>query len=404
MLDGALSPAMVCQPLSSNAAACTSAKRTRLADTAGRAGRKGNVLGAELRSVPRHDWQPDGSSPSCTACAARFSWRRRRHHCRGCGALVCASCSAQEIALPRANGQGCDKVRVCDACSTLRLDAAAGPSAQLPLPSPRAASQCPAASVSPSSPWTPRSPPPPSDPSSASPGGCYWPQRRCHAVPASRWADPQRSRHVVFTDARTGAEHDFFAGGYYGRLHHRVDGAERLPVHSMDFCSDGVVYLGSADFVGRRRMDPPDAAAVQRLWNLARDAGVELTALRVTAYCTMPNGLRVPAEYAPPAEAPPPARPWYKVVADRFALRRRGDDSGPQRTGGPPKRIDDVQHHRGALYAPSASRAAAAAETAEAPARGPLDLCNCGSGAPPRPAPRHLGPAQRLRRWIGRAG
>lgn len=40
-------------------------------------------------------WQPDDSSAVCQCCGSMFStlWRRR-HHCRVCGELVCASCSA----------------------------------------------------------------------------------------------------------------------------------------------------------------------------------------------------------------------------------------------------------------------------------------------------------------------
>eukprot|EP01062_Namystynia_karyoxenos_P011863 TRINITY_DN14265_c0_g1_i5.p1 TRINITY_DN14265_c0_g1~~TRINITY_DN14265_c0_g1_i5.p1 ORF type:complete len:378 (+),score=22.85 TRINITY_DN14265_c0_g1_i5:102-1235(+) len=355
--------------------------------------------GAVLRAVPRQDWQPDASSASCTACAAPFSWRRRRHHCHGCGALVCAHCSAQEIALPRAKGVGYDKVRVCNVCSTLHYDAAAaGPSAQLPLPSPRAASppQCPAVSASPSSPWTPRSSPPPSEPSTASPGCCYCP------VPAPLWKDPRPTRRVVFTDARTGEEHVLSPSGWYGRLRHRLDGAERFPVHGVHFCSDGAVYVRSPELLRFRRIDPPDAAAVQRLWELARYAGVEVTKLRVTAYCTMPNGLRVPAEYAPPAEAPPPARPWYKAVAGRVTLRRRGASALPQRTAEDPVGLDRVVDGQHQLYAPSACTAHAAAETADAPACGGLGLGHCNSGTSPRPAPRHLGAARRLWRWVHR--
>lgn len=38
-------------------------------------------------------WIPDGKTENCMRCAKSFGWRRRRHHCRLCGRLVCASCS-----------------------------------------------------------------------------------------------------------------------------------------------------------------------------------------------------------------------------------------------------------------------------------------------------------------------
>jgi len=40
----------------------------------------------ELDSVERSpSWIPDADSPVCFTCSERFSWKRRRHHCRGCG-------------------------------------------------------------------------------------------------------------------------------------------------------------------------------------------------------------------------------------------------------------------------------------------------------------------------------
>ena len=38
-------------------------------------------------------WVPDQKTEACMRCQARFSWRRRRHHCRLCGRVVCANCS-----------------------------------------------------------------------------------------------------------------------------------------------------------------------------------------------------------------------------------------------------------------------------------------------------------------------
>ncbi len=33
----------------------------------------------------RPNWVPDSDSACCSGCVERFSWRKRRHHCRNCG-------------------------------------------------------------------------------------------------------------------------------------------------------------------------------------------------------------------------------------------------------------------------------------------------------------------------------
>jgi len=50
-------------------------------------------------------WVPDKDAAACNVCCARFSLLRRRHHCRMCGQVVCASCSSH----PRGK-------RTCSAC------------------------------------------------------------------------------------------------------------------------------------------------------------------------------------------------------------------------------------------------------------------------------------------------
>ena len=53
----------------------------------GRMGNKGSTLdqGAE--------WEPDEASRHCRCCGAPFGMKRRRHHCRRCGRLVCGRCA-----------------------------------------------------------------------------------------------------------------------------------------------------------------------------------------------------------------------------------------------------------------------------------------------------------------------
>ena len=60
-------------------------------------------------------WEPDTSAPGCSLCKTEFSFFTRRHHCRACGALVCAECSPSKTPLPHF---GINKpVRVCRECN-----------------------------------------------------------------------------------------------------------------------------------------------------------------------------------------------------------------------------------------------------------------------------------------------
>ncbi|KAJ6015888.1 hypothetical protein N7540_010479 [Penicillium herquei] len=50
-------------------------------------------------TLPR--WQPDAEVTSCPICAVVFNFWHRKHHCRKCGRVVCASCSPHRITIPR---------------------------------------------------------------------------------------------------------------------------------------------------------------------------------------------------------------------------------------------------------------------------------------------------------------
>lgn len=50
-------------------------------------------------TLPR--WQPDAEVSSCPICGTVFSFWYRKHHCRKCGRVVCASCSPHRITIPR---------------------------------------------------------------------------------------------------------------------------------------------------------------------------------------------------------------------------------------------------------------------------------------------------------------
>ncbi|RAK77081.1 phosphatidylinositol-3-phosphate-binding ubiquitin-protein ligase [Aspergillus fijiensis CBS 313.89] len=49
----------------------------------------------------RPRWQPDAEVTNCPICGTAFSFWYRKHHCRKCGRVVCASCSPHRITIPR---------------------------------------------------------------------------------------------------------------------------------------------------------------------------------------------------------------------------------------------------------------------------------------------------------------
>lgn len=50
-------------------------------------------------TLPR--WQPDSEVTHCPICNSLFTFWYRKHHCRKCGRVVCASCSPHRITIPR---------------------------------------------------------------------------------------------------------------------------------------------------------------------------------------------------------------------------------------------------------------------------------------------------------------
>ncbi|KAI9372112.1 FYVE zinc finger-domain-containing protein [Aspergillus egyptiacus] len=55
----------------------------------------------ELTEYNRPRWQPDSDVTECPICGTAFSFWYRKHHCRKCGRVVCASCSPHRITIPR---------------------------------------------------------------------------------------------------------------------------------------------------------------------------------------------------------------------------------------------------------------------------------------------------------------
>ncbi|XP_076880815.1 zinc finger FYVE domain-containing protein 9 isoform X2 [Brachyhypopomus gauderio] len=62
-------------------------------------------------------WVPDSHAPACMKCGSRFSFTRRRHHCRACGKVFCVVCCDLRFRLSHLGGK---EGRVCVTChSTL---------------------------------------------------------------------------------------------------------------------------------------------------------------------------------------------------------------------------------------------------------------------------------------------
>lgn len=81
-----------------------------------------------IPDAPLPEWVPDSESDECMRCnKVKFSLLQRRHHCRNCGLLVCSSCSAHRIVLPRLSSKS---VRVCFVCYDLFKEVLLGDSLQ----------------------------------------------------------------------------------------------------------------------------------------------------------------------------------------------------------------------------------------------------------------------------------
>uniref|UniRef100_A0A3B3QUG8 phosphatidylinositol-3,5-bisphosphate 3-phosphatase n=1 Tax=Paramormyrops kingsleyae TaxID=1676925 RepID=A0A3B3QUG8_9TELE len=76
----------------------------------GSGGRLNGDVGDEV--VTR--WYPDHLAAQCYGCESRFWLATRRHHCRNCGNVFCATCCNQKMPVP--SQQLFEPSRVCKAC------------------------------------------------------------------------------------------------------------------------------------------------------------------------------------------------------------------------------------------------------------------------------------------------
>ncbi|XP_050368282.1 1-phosphatidylinositol-3-phosphate 5-kinase FAB1A [Argentina anserina] len=74
----------------------------------------------EPTNVSRDFWMPDQSCRVCYDCDSQFTVFNRRHHCRLCGRVFCARCTANSIPAPsdepRIGREDVEKIRVCNFC------------------------------------------------------------------------------------------------------------------------------------------------------------------------------------------------------------------------------------------------------------------------------------------------
>ncbi|NXB02914.1 ZFY16 protein, partial [Cnemophilus loriae] len=57
-------------------------------------------------------WVPDSEAPNCMNCRAKFTFTKRRHHCRACGKVFCGSCCKRKCKLQYMEKEA----RVCTGC------------------------------------------------------------------------------------------------------------------------------------------------------------------------------------------------------------------------------------------------------------------------------------------------
>uniref|UniRef100_A0AAQ6ADT8 FYVE-type domain-containing protein n=1 Tax=Amphiprion ocellaris TaxID=80972 RepID=A0AAQ6ADT8_AMPOC len=60
-------------------------------------------------------WVPDSQAPVCMKCDVKFTFTKRRHHCRACGKVFCATCCSLKCRLVYMDRK---EARVCVTCSS----------------------------------------------------------------------------------------------------------------------------------------------------------------------------------------------------------------------------------------------------------------------------------------------
>ncbi|XP_064413195.1 zinc finger FYVE domain-containing protein 16 isoform X2 [Latimeria chalumnae] len=67
---------------------------------------------ASSLGLKQPSWVPDSEAPNCMNCQAKFTFTKRRHHCRACGKVFCAVCCNRKCKLQYLEKEA----RVCVVC------------------------------------------------------------------------------------------------------------------------------------------------------------------------------------------------------------------------------------------------------------------------------------------------
>ncbi|XP_061099424.1 zinc finger FYVE domain-containing protein 9-like isoform X2 [Conger conger] len=65
-------------------------------------------------------WVPDSQAPVCMKCEVKFTFTKRRHHCRACGKVFCAACCSLKCRLMYMDRK---EARVCITCHSALMSA-----------------------------------------------------------------------------------------------------------------------------------------------------------------------------------------------------------------------------------------------------------------------------------------
>ncbi|XP_064625104.1 zinc finger FYVE domain-containing protein 9-like isoform X2 [Lineus longissimus] len=69
-------------------------------------------------------WVPDSEAANCMQCDSKFTFTRRRHHCRACGKVFCSNCCNLKSKLPYMDNK---EARVCQLCHVSLIKDSARP-------------------------------------------------------------------------------------------------------------------------------------------------------------------------------------------------------------------------------------------------------------------------------------
>ncbi|XP_077353909.1 zinc finger FYVE domain-containing protein 16 [Festucalex cinctus] len=99
----------------------------------------GEPPAAEALGSRQPAWVPDADAPNCMNCQHKFTFTKRRHHCRACGKVYCAGCCGRRCKLKYLEKEA----RVCVVCfdtlhkaqALVRMMSPTGPSPNPNVPS-----------------------------------------------------------------------------------------------------------------------------------------------------------------------------------------------------------------------------------------------------------------------------